>query len=710
MHAGIEEKVYRRRIIILVIGCAALLAVCVLRLADLQLLSTSFYREQVAQLRIQSGALQQIRALRGRILDRKGEALAADEPKFWLGVSYELSRFMDERDRQAVAIDADAKKQDENDADFKKKAAARLDDLDRLIDKCVRFGIPRDEVVLRLQKTNDRIWNLRTFLAWVRNSPNQEIIRKYGGNLNSIPLSEAIDDFEKKFPDPKQRLALIAKITDIAEIRQVWPVVELKTDDDVFAARVEFLDVNGVQVFARGQRVYPFGPAACQTIGWVGQPGQADKEYFADDRLASYLDDEVCGREDGVEYVCEATLRGKRGEMIYDIDKQLIRQTEPQMGQDVRLTIDITLQQKIERYLGDCIANPKCKSAIGAVVLDARSGDILAIVSMPNYDLNLIRQNYGGLADDPCEPLRNRVLFKEYPPGSVIKPVILTAGLESGAITAGEVISCPSHAAPQGWPNCLIYLRSHVGHDTLWTNSARNAIKGSCNVYFSHLADRIDPLILQNWLYKFGYGRKSSLVARDSLLEKNESRDFRQYAGRISNDRPDVQVTSFEQLPALEPGERRWFGVGQGNLRVTPLQVANAMATLARDGIYKQPRLIDDPCSIEPEPIDLKISSATLATVYDGMHAVIEESGGTANREFATTLRHFASLGVKIYGKTGSTEKPEHAWFGVFAKDGSGKMLAVAVVVEGGRQGSTDAAPLGRDILLFCAEAGYIGK
>jgi penicillin-binding protein 2 len=675
-------------------------------LADLQLLSTSFYREQVAQLKIKGGAMQQLRTLRGRILDRKGEVLAEDEPRFWLGVNYELSRFMDERDRQANVIDAEAKKQNTDDTDFGKMTAARLDDLDRLIDKCVQFGIPRDEAVLRLQRTNDRIWNLRTFLAWVRNSPNQGIIRKYDGNLNSIPLSEALADFENRLPDPKKRLALIAKITDIAEMRQVWPIVELKTDDDVFAAQVEFLDVDGVQVLAKGQRVYPFGTTACQTIGWVGRPGQQDKEFFEDDRLASYLDDEVCGREDGIEYVCEATLRGKRGEMIYDIDKQLIRQTEPQMGQDVHLTIDILLQQKIERYLGDCITNPKCESAIGAVVLDAKTGDILALVSMPNYDLNLIRQNYSRLADDPCEPLRNRTLFREYPPGSAIKPIILTAGLESGAITAGEVISCPSHAAPQGWPNCFIYLHSKIGHDVLWTNNARNAIKGSCNVYFSHLADRIDPVILQNWLYKFGYGRKSPLA-------KNESRDFRQYPGQISNQRPDVTVTSFEQEPPLESGERRWFGIGQGNLRVTPLQVANAMATLARGGIYKPPRLIYDPCSAamqETDSIDLKISPATLATVYDGMHAVVEESGGTANREFVASLRYFTSMGIKLYGKTGSTEKPEHAWFAGFAKDGSGKMVAVAVVVEGGEHGSTDAAPLGRDILEFCAEAGYIGR
>lgn len=683
-----------------------------LRLADLQLLSTSFYREQVAQLKVQSGGMQQLRVLRGKILDRKGETLAADEPKFWLGISYELSRFMDERDRQAAAIVAEAKKLDVNSPDFQKNTSARLDDLDRFIGKCVQFGMPRDEVVLRIQKTNDRIWNLRTFLAWARNTPNREIIGKYEGNLNNIPFAEAIADFEKRFADTNKRLSLIAKISDIAETRQFWPVVELKTDDDVFAARVEFLDVNGIQVFARGQRTYPFGSAACQAIGWVGRPRPKDKADFEDDRLASYLDDEVCGREDGVEYVCEATLRGKRGEMIYDIDKQLIRQAEPRMGQDVRITIDIALQQKIQRYLGDCISNPKCKSGIGAVVLDAKSGDILAMVSMPDYDLNLIRQNYGDLANDPCEPLRNRAMFREYPPGSVIKPVILTAGLESGAITANEIISCPSHAAPQGWPNCLIYTRNGVGHDTMWSNYARNAIKGSCNIYFSHLADRIDPLILQNWLYKFGYGRAADIEQGPDVNVPVERR-FRQYQGRISNERPDAEITSFEQLPALEPGERRWFGIGHGNLRVTPLQVANAMATLARAGIYKQPRLIYDPCSAVPqqqESIDLKISPATLATVYDGMHAVVEESGGTANREFASALRHFASLGIKLYGKTGSTEKPEHAWFGGFAKDNSGKMLAIAVVVEGGKAGSTDAAPLGRDILLFCADAAYIGK
>jgi penicillin-binding protein 2 len=700
---------YNKRITILVAAGAILLGACVLRLADMQLLSTSFYREQVAQLRLQKGSYQQVRTLRGRILDRKGQILATDEPRFWLGISYELSRFLDERVRQSIALVAISKNPDADTSGIEREFAARLDDLELLIGKCIQFGMSREEVVLRLQKINDRIWNLRTFFAWARNNPSHEILEKYNRNLSHIPLSEAIEDFEKKFQDPRERLKLTAKVDDISETRQVWPVVELKTDDAVFAARVEFLNVSGVEVLAKGQRVYPFGSAAAQTIGWVGPPQQEDKNLFAGDRLSSYLDDELCGREDGVEYVCEPILRGKRGELVYDIDRQLIRRTEAEFGKDVRLTIDINLQQKIEQHLGDCGFNANCKAPTSAVVLDVGSGDILAIVSLPSFDLNLVRRDYSELAADPCEPLRNRAINEVYPPGSVIKPVILTAGLESGQITAGEVISCPAQKAPQGWPSCWVYLRYHMGHDGLWQNNARNAIKGSCNIYFSHLADRIDPLILQSWLYRFGYGHTIPLSPQTDE-NPGADRDFRQYPGQISNVRPSEPVTSFEQLPPLEPGERRWFGIGHGNIRVTPLQVANAMRTIAKGGIYSPPRLLAEPCSPGPDAININISSATLAVVYDGMHAVVEEPGGTANKEFTHVLSSFASRGIRIYGKTGSTSQPEHAWFAGFARDGTGKAIAIAVVVEGGQQGSADAAPLARDILQFCVEAGYLGR
>jgi len=146
--------------------------------------------------------------------------------------------------------------------------------------------------------------------------------------------------------------------------------------------------------------------------------------------------------------------------------------------------------------------------------------------------------------------------------------------------------------------------------------------------------------------------------------------------------------------------------MGQGNMRATPLQVANAMAAIARGGILKQPRLFKE--NRDLEGVDLGISQQTLQVIYDGMSAVVNEPGGTANKEFA-----YSGLGeqdVKVYGKTGSTEEPEVAWFAGFAEDSKNAKLAIAVVVEGGQHGSSDAAPLAREIIQFCIEAGYIGK
>ena len=96
--------------------------------------------------------------------------------------------------------------------------------------------------------------------------------------------------------------------------------------------------------------------------------------------------------------------------------------------------------------------------------------------------------------------------------------------------------------------------------------------------------------------------------------------------------------------------------------------------------------------------------------IYDGMSAVVNESQGTANKQFAPLLSTFAEQGVKVYGKTGSTENPEHAWFTGFAADSGARKIAIAIVVEGGQRGSSDAAPLARDIIQFCIEAGYIGN
>ena len=157
--------------------------------------------------------------------------------------------------------------------------------------------------------------------------------KKYRGNLLNVKCSDFVADFKRLHPDPNDRLALINKV-DIAEMHKNRQLLELKTDDDIFVAQVEFMDIDDIQIEPVSKRFYPYGTVAAQTIGWVGPPQQSDKELFAEDRLCRYLDDEVCGREDGVECVCEPVLRGRRGEMLYDVDRRLINRIETQFGRE----------------------------------------------------------------------------------------------------------------------------------------------------------------------------------------------------------------------------------------------------------------------------------------------------------------------------------------------------------------------------------------
>jgi len=710
---GDESMKYNRRIRIFVAVCVILLFLCLLRLGHMQLFSQSFYRSKIAELKRQSGQYKQLKTVRGKILDRKARPLAVDEPAFELHISYKLCSAADERVAWLRFSGSSENNKESSEVCMTVNCFdTELEKLEQIIEKCTYFGIEKQQIEDKIRKINNKIWDIRTFQAWRKNCPKSKLLQKNRNNLFNIKRSDLLKDFAQEITFPDKRLRLIGQ-TEIAEMYQSFALLELRTDDDIFTAQMEFLDVEGISIVPKAQRFYPFGSAAAQTIGWVGPPQKNDKEIFEDDRLFSYLSDEVCGREDGVEYLCEQILRGRRGELFYDIDKQLVGRTKAQFGQDVKLTIDIELQQRIEQY----IVNPNLntdnyQAATAAVVIDIASGDILAMVSLPSYDLNTVRNQYSVYAGDSNEPMRNRAINKQYPPGSVIKPVILIAALETGKATAQTIIRCPAQSSPKGWPNCWIFNRFRIGHDDKWYadggNNIHNAIKGSCNIFFSRLADRIEPSALQKWLWSFGYSQVI-LHVPFQIRANTLDRRVRQVFGQISTVPGSSQISDLNDVPMLSKGERRFFGIGQGNLRVTPLQVANAMATISRGGIFKNPRLfIDDSNDKSNAPVNLNISQQSLELARDGMKAVVNEQGGTAQSQFAPA--NFGQWGVKVYGKTGSTENPENAWFAGFAEDKKGRSVAVAVLVEGGQHGSSDAAPIASEIIQFCIEAEYIGN
>ncbi len=679
---------YGKRIKVFIVICSLMLLACIFRLAQMQLFPNSSVQVEIEKLKSLHGESQLLQTIRGKILDRKGRILAKDVPTFWLNIDYQLSQYWDPNVQDSMRLIAKSKNKPDALEKTNKKIQDKVEEIKNIMEMCTHFGFQIPEIQEQIEDNNRSIWKSRMHQAWKRNYPK-------------VPFDEAV-------PDPNRRM-LMAYDVDLVEMHDSYSLFELDTNDAVFTAQFEFMDIDGIKIITKGKRYYPYGNIACQTIGWVGPATQTeDKDVYEDDPLMRYLSDEVCGREDGVEKVCEPILRGKRGEESSDIDNQLISRTEPDFGEDVVLTLDIELQKKIENYMASYKLDPNVGPGVAEVILDVSSGDILVMASIPDYDNNRARYDYPNLVTDSNHPLINRVINEQYPPGSVVKPLILTAGMEEGKVTSEEVISCPAHDAPEGWPNCWIWRQGHkVGHDNMWTNNARNALKGSCNIYFSHVADRLDGDVLQNWLYRFGYGHE--ILASLSVPGRPDlARDMRQLCGSISSSNIDSLDPNLDELPPIIDRDKKRFGIGQANLRVTPLQAVNAIAAIARGGIYMNPRLFTE--TPPGESVQLNISQHTLDTIYDGMSAVVNERDGTANKEFSPSLKSFTQQDVKIFGKTGSTERPDHAWFAGFAQDSTGRKLAFATIVEGGQHGASDAAPLIRESLQYCIESGYIGK
>jgi len=705
--------VYGRRLQAFMMVCLALLAACAARLAYLQTAEHESSLRAIEELRIRPP--RQLPTVRGTIYDRNGRALAIDRPAFFLHVNYELTRLLDDRFWQAGIEQLRARQPDMNreqaELAFRRAHQEALTDLLQTMDACAQLtGTDPEEIDRRVRRINEDVWRLARYIAaWRR--------RAAGGGADSslqtveVGLTEVL-------------------AADIREMHEDYPLVELDTDSALLEAQLELERIEGVSIQPRAKRDYPYGSAACQIIGWVGpaEP-QSENELFDKDEHSHYLAGEVSGKE-GVERVCEVILRGRRGEITYNLDGELVEHKETLFGQDVRLSLDVNLQQRLEAILSDPNTNPNADRGIGAVVLDVATGDILAMVSVPTFDLRTVRRDYGALLNDPNRfpnrPLLNKALAAEYPPGSTAKPFILVAGLEENKISPWTVISCPfeDQQAKYGFPNCLLF-RLGGCHDWRWANEggnhARNAIRGSCNVYFSRLAERIDERALQRWLFRFGFGRDILPgPAFDQYLgdlDRTEGvdRNLHQATGQIGRSRPTPPVRRFEDLPPIPTSlttERRYMGIGQGLFTASVLQGANAIAALARGGIYKPPRLFlsdADPHN-DAGRTDLGLSKTTLETVRDGMEAVVHKSGGTAHTAFQQSVLNKDDRGLKLFGKTGSTQRPECAWYAGWAEDSTGRAVALAIVVEGGQSGAHDAAPLGFAMIQACNEAGYVGR
>ena len=366
----------------------------------------------------------------------------------------------------------------------------------------------------------------------------------------------------------------------------------------------------------------------------------------------------------------------------------------PDPGDNVIITLDIKLQEAVERILANGIESLKSEDTEGgaAVVIDVRDGGVLAMASYPTFDLTTYTQNYNELLSDPLNPLLNRATREVYPPGSTFKMVTAIGALEEGIIEPDtEILDTGRYRYYDDYqPQCWIY-RDSGGARTHNLENVSDAIMDSCNIFFFDAGRRLGISLLEQYTAAFGLGEPTGIELSEETgwmdgPEYTESQGQTWYEGNT--------------LPAA---------IGQGNSRFTPLQLANYVATLANGGTHYAAHLLKEVKSNDfsqvverYEPIvlnQLDIDPENLSAVTEGMLRVTTDGSAKA---------YFADLGVQVAAKTGSAQvssaTESNALFVCFAPYEDPE-IALAIVVEKGGSGSL-LASIAAEILEYYFSSG----
>ncbi len=480
------------------------------------------------------------------------------------------------------------------------------------------------------------------------------------------------------------------------------------TRDQVAALEEHGAALPGIDVVAGPVRQYAFGALGAHTVGYLNEVSAEDLERLADQHY--YRAGDRLGRM-GIERSLESVLRGRRGFERVLVNARGRRLSETRGGQrtaeaqpesglemsreavpghDVVLTLDMELMRTAQRAF-------QGHPSGGVVVVDVHTGRIRALYSKPSYDLNeltgrLSVERYNELVENPHRPLIDKTIYDTFFPGSTFKPFSALSALQEGAMEPSERVFC------EGFLRIGTQrMRCTARHEEV---DMRMSLVRSCNVYFWELAERVGLDRLNRYARDFG------LAERTGIGINSEARGF--LASRTWYE---------EHYGRFRLGYTLNTAIGQGNTRVTLLQLALAYAALANGGVLYAPQLIerietpDGAIVEEPEPQvrrRLGVDPEHLAFNAEALRGVVNDEGGTA---FGARIEG----GVSISGKTGTAEvapgsmrsgdarraayfRQSHAWFAGFAPSDDPE-VAIVVLVEHGGAGGRNAAPIATRIL-----------
>jgi len=502
---------------------------------------------------------------------------------------------------------------------------------------------------------------------------------QYAFNLYVIPEHFLNSERSIEFITEKlglERDSIISELTDPRVYQDRYYRLQRNIDFSVYSALTEMKSgLRGIQIKKEWTRKFLI-VSAPHIIGYLGEA--REREEIKDD--ISYGD--LIGKE-GIEYIYDRIMRGEKGfyKEIKDVKGNKISDykkeewKEAVKGRDVYLTIDIELQQYIEKLLRNKTGT--------AIVQDCRTGEILALASKPDFPLEIFskrlsREEWKKWSEDPRKPLYNKAIMGLYPPGSVIKMATVFAAFDQGIKKLNDKVHCPGGMQIG---NRFIRCWLRTGHGDV---NLTLALMLSCDTYFYDIALNID---LDGWkrtLESLGLGSRTGIDLKYERSGLVPDREY--YTKRIKGD-----LT----------GRYANLMIGQGEILTTPLQIANYTAMIANGGIRLTPHLLlkhgeegDFRFFEKAAPDTVKFEPKLLETVRKAMDYVVNVEGGTA---------YSAKSGlIEFAGKTGTAQNPhgdDHAWFCAYGPY-SAPEIAVTVFEEHGKHGSA-AAAVTRDIFEY---------
>jgi penicillin-binding protein 2 len=486
------------------------------------------------------------------------------------------------------------------------------------------------------------------------------------------------------------------------------PVRLQLSEEELARFAVNRPDFPGVEVRPRLTRYYPLGGTGVHALGYVAAISEQDQERID---TANYAGTTLIGKL-GVERAFEDDLHGETGYQQLLVNAQgrrvervgltapVLKRREPMAGKDLYLAVDARVQRVAEEALAGRRA--------AVVAIDPGNGDVLAFVSTPTFDPNgfargLTYAEYAALSENLDVPLYDRALRGEYPPGSTIKPMVALAALEYGVVDADTTKLCRGAFQLPGSSHRFRDWKKG-GHGTV---NLHSAIAQSCDVYFYTVADRMGIDRMHEFLTGFGLGAATGIDIGGERKGVVPSREWKKKSFKNKD------------LQTWFPGETVIAGIGQGFMLATPLQLAQATATVSMRGQRFAPRLVTAMRdSVTGEIIKVPPRELPPVTVSKPEHwdAIIAGMVGVTNDPTGTARRSQAGAPYVMAGKTGTAQVfsvgqnerysdkdiserlKDHALFIAFAP-AENPTIAVAVLVENGKSGSGTAAPIARKVI-----------